>query len=100
MKYQKNMVNLKYLNIKIYNYIDIQIFIMDVLIQQAPSNLTIDEIEMVYNKNNNDMIKTLEELWGIIDNTIEQPKTKWDDIRETCDAYDFEMQKVMKRVKK
>ena len=73
---------------------------MDVLIQQAPSNLTIDEIEMVYNKNNNDMIKTLEELWGITDNRVEQPKTKWDDIRETCDAYDFEMQKVMKRVKK
>jgi hypothetical protein len=73
---------------------------MDVLIQQAPSNLTIDEIEMVYNKNNNDMIKTLEELWGITDSRVEQPKTKWDDIRETCDAYDFEMQKVMKRVKK
>ena len=73
---------------------------MDVLIQQAPANLTIEEIEMVYNKNNNDMIKTLEELWGITDNTIEQPKTKWDDIRETCDAYDSEMQKVMKRVKK
>jgi glutamyl-tRNA reductase len=73
---------------------------MDVLIQQAPANLTIEEIEMVYNKNNNDMIKTLEELWGIIDTSVEQPKTKWDDIRETCDAYDSEMQKVMKRVKK
>jgi glutamyl-tRNA reductase len=73
---------------------------MDVLIQQAPANLTIEEIEMVYNKNNNDMIKTLEELWGIIDTSVEKPKTKWDDIRETCDAYDSEMQKVMKRVKK
>ena len=73
---------------------------MDVLIQQAPANLTIEEIEMVYNKNNNDMIKTLEELWGITDTRVEQPKTKWDDIRETCDAYDSEMQKVMKRVKK
>ena len=73
---------------------------MDVLIQQAPANLTIEEIEMVYNKNNNDMIKTLEELWGITDSRVEQPKTKWDDIRETCDAYDSEMQKVMKRLKK
>jgi glutamyl-tRNA reductase len=73
---------------------------MDVLIQQAPANLTIEEIEMVYNKNNNDMIKTLEELWGIIDTSVEKLKTKWDDIRETCDAYDSEMQKVMKRVKK
>lgn len=67
---------------------------------QAPANLTREEIEIVYNKNNNDVIKTLEELWGIIDTTVEQPRTKWDDIRETCDAYDYEMQKVMKKIPK
>ena len=72
---------------------------MDILIQQAPTNLTKEEIEIIYNKNNNDIIKTLEELWDIVDIKVEQPKTKWDDIRETCDAYDFEMQKVMKQMK-
>ena len=73
---------------------------MDSLIQQAPSHLTIEEIEIVYNKNDSNVINTLAELWNISDNTVIPPKTKWDDIRETCDAYDLEMAKVMKKIKK
>ena len=72
---------------------------MDSLIQHAPSHLTIEEIEIVYNKNDSNVINTLAELWNISDNTVIPPKTKWDDIRETCDAYDFEMEKVMKKMK-
>jgi hypothetical protein len=72
---------------------------MDILIQQAPANLTIDEIEKIYNKNENNVINTLAELWDIVDNKVIPPKTKWDDIRETCDAYDSEMEKVMKKIK-
>ena len=72
---------------------------MDSLIQQAPSHLTIEEIEIVYNKNDSNVINTLAELWNISDNTVIPPKTKWDDIRETCDAYDSEMEKVMKKMK-
>ena len=72
---------------------------MDSLIQQAPSHLTIEEIEIVYNKNDSNVINTLAELWNISDNTVIPPKTKWDDIRETCDAYDSEMAKVMKKMK-
>ena len=73
---------------------------MDIIIQQAPINLTKEEIEIVYNKNNNDIVNTLAELWDIADTKIIPPKTKWDDIRETCDAYDLEMDKVMKKIKK
>ena len=73
---------------------------MDILIQQAPANLTIEEIEKIYNKNENNVINTLAELWDIVDNKVIPPKTKWDDIRETCDAYDSEMEKVMKKMKK
>lgn len=72
---------------------------METLIQQAPPNLTIEEIEVVYNKNEKNIINTLAELWDIADNRIIPPKTKWDDIRETCDAYDSEMAKVMKKIK-
>ena len=72
---------------------------METLIQQAPPNLTIEEIEVVYNKNEKNIINTLAELWDIADNRIIPPKTKWDDIRETCDAYDSEMAKVMKKMK-
>lgn len=73
---------------------------MDIIIQQAPINLTKEEIEIVYNKNNNDIVNTLAELWDIADTKIIPPKTKWDDIRETCDTYDLEMEKVMKKIKK
>ena len=38
-------------------------------------------------------------LSNIVDNKVIPQKTKWDDIRETCDAYDFEMEKVMKKMK-
>ena len=73
---------------------------MDIIIKQAPANLTKEEIEIIYNKNNNDIVNTLAELWDIVDDKIIPPKTKWDDIRETCDAYDSEMEKVMKKIKK
>jgi hypothetical protein len=72
---------------------------MDIIIKQAPANLTKEEIEIIYNKNNNDIVNTLAELWDIVDDKIIPPKTKWDNIRETCDAYDLEMEKVMKRNK-
>jgi hypothetical protein len=72
---------------------------MDILIQQAPANITIEEIEKIYIKNDKNVINTLAELWEIVDNKVIPPKTKWDDIRETCDAYDFEMEKVMKKMK-
>jgi hypothetical protein len=72
---------------------------MDILIQQAPPNLTIDEIENIYNKNDKNVVNTLAELWEIVDNKVIPPKTKWDDIRETCDAYDSEMANVMKKIK-
>jgi hypothetical protein len=72
---------------------------MDIIIKQAPANLTKEEIEIIYNKNNNDIVNTLAELWDIVDNKIIPPKTKWESMRETCDAYDLEMEKVMKRNK-
>jgi hypothetical protein len=71
---------------------------MDIIIQQAPVHLTIDEIETAFKRNENNVLKTLNELWKI-DEEIIPEKTKWDDIRETCDAYDIEMQKIMSNMK-
>ena len=71
---------------------------MDIIIQQAPAHLTIDEIETAFKRNENNVLKTLNELWKI-DEEIIPEKTKWDDIRETCDAYDIEMQKIMSNMK-
>lgn len=70
---------------------------MDNLMKQAPSNLSREEVEEIYKKNNNDIIKTLDELWNIevkIAN-LSEDKIKWNNIRETCDLFDIEMQKKM-----
>jgi hypothetical protein len=74
---------------------------MDVIIKQAPDNFTNEEIENIYNKNNQDVVKTLAELWDIQEETIhiDEKNEKWNNIRETCDAFDSEMQKLMSKRK-
>jgi hypothetical protein len=74
---------------------------MDVIINQAPDNYTKEEIEIIYNKNNKDSVKTLAELWDIKEEiiNIDEKTEKWNNIRETCDAFDTEMQKIMSKRK-
>lgn len=74
---------------------------MDNIIKQAPDNLTIEEIENIYNKNNNDVVKTLAELWDIKEEikNVDEKTAKWNEIRDTCDAYDNEMKKIMSKKK-
>jgi len=75
---------------------------MDILVKQAPDNLTIEEIEIIYNKNNKDHTKTLMELWDIQEKTapiISENTQKWNEIRDTCDSYDIEMQKIISKKK-
>jgi hypothetical protein len=72
---------------------------MDNLMKQVPENLSREEVEKVYNKNNKDFIKTLEELWDIKENikNLDEKTIKWNNIRETCDSFDIEMQKKLFR---
>jgi hypothetical protein len=74
---------------------------MDNIIKQAPDNFTNEEIENIYNKNNQDVAKTLAELWDIKEEVvnIDAKHEKWNNIRETCDAYDTEMKKIMSKRK-
>lgn len=67
--------------------------------KQVPENLSREEVEKVYNKNNKDFIKTLEELWDIKENikNLDEKTIKWNNIRETCDSFDIEMQKKLFR---
>jgi hypothetical protein len=73
---------------------------MDELLKQAPSRISNEIIKEIYNKNNNDITKTLMELWNIKDNIKPKDFSKWDEIRETCDAYDNEMTKMLKNKNK
>jgi len=76
---------------------------MEQLLRQAPVNISNEEIERIFNENNNDFNKTLLALWEIDnnnndnnqDNNNNDKKINWTFIRETCDAYDIEMKKMM-----
>ncbi len=74
---------------------------MDILIMQAPAKFTVDEIELIYNKNDKDIVKSLTELWEIAEQVevINENTQKWNKIRDTCDSYDIEMQKIISRQK-
>jgi hypothetical protein len=69
---------------------------MDEIIAQAPVEISDEEILKVYNNNNQNKLDTLYELWNIVDMKQQKPITKFDSIREICDAHDIEMQKLLK----
>lgn len=61
---------------------------------QVPGHLTREEVEIIFNKNNKDFLKTLEELWDIKPDikNLDEKTIKWNNIRDTCDTFDIEMQ--------
>jgi len=84
---------------------------MEELLKQAPSHLEEGFIKEVYERNNGDYMKSLLELWDIKETTKETTKgttnkqkewnerqKEWNEIRETCDCFDGEMKKLMKKV--
>jgi hypothetical protein len=72
---------------------------MENLMNQVPDNLSWEEVEIVYNKNNQDFLKTLEELWDIEPNVknLNEKTIKWNNIRDTCDSFDMEMKNKISR---
>lgn len=75
---------------------------MEGLLLQAPAGLTKEFINEIYNKNNNDVAKTLMELWEIPEEKqkVQTEKQKnWNEIRQTCDAYDSELSRLISNVK-
>lgn len=71
---------------------------MEVILKQAPIEISDEKIKEIFDKNNNDINKTLMELWDIPEE-IEKEKSKWDEVRETCDAYDNEMKRMLDNVR-
>jgi len=69
---------------------------MNEIIKQAPEGVELKIMKEIFEKNNEDITLTLMELWNIKE-TKEKKRTKWDDIRETCDAFDTEMNKMFKK---
>lgn len=96
---------------------------MEEVIQQAPDYFSKEEIEVIFKKNEENVINTLIDLWN-----LDAPKTKsateaaleadqnidinkisgsggsgssdkWASIRDICDTYDLEMQTHMNLLK-
>lgn len=96
---------------------------MDEVIKQAPDNISVEDIEVIFKKNNENVLDTLIDLWDIdvkdakdametkdtkdadtdvidednIDFT--NPENKWANIRNICDSYDIEMQAHLNKLK-
>ena len=88
---------------------------MEEVIKQAPDNILIEDIEIIFKKNKENVLDTLIELWNIdtnkpVVNDIEatddvtldlsDPLHKWAKIRNICDSYDIEMQSQLQGLKK
>ena len=84
---------------------------MDEVINQAPSHISKEDIEIIFKKNNDNVIDTLIDLWDIEapkstnldgDNEeldLKKPENKWANIRDVCDSYDKEMQAQLSKLK-
>ena len=75
---------------------------MDELIKQAPMNIDEKIIKEIYEKNNGNIMNSLMELWEIKDDNVkEQTKEQkeWDEIRDTCDIFDGEMNNMMAKLR-
>ena len=75
---------------------------MDELLKQAPDNISKEEIESIYLRNNKNVLDTLTELWKIPVKNVEKTENekKWQEIREIYDDIDTEMYKVLRGQKK
>ena len=86
---------------------------MDEVINQAPLHISKEDIEIIFKKNNNNVIDTLIELWNIdapksanpdedsddFELDLNKSENKWENIRKVCDSYDKEMQEQLSKLK-
>jgi hypothetical protein len=89
---------------------------MEEVIQQAPDYFSKEEIEVIFKKNEENVIDTLIDLWELdapkaksateaaatdidINKISAAGGDKWASIRDICDTYDLEMQTQMNLLK-
>jgi len=87
---------------------------MEEVIQQAPDYFSKEEIEVIFKKNEENVIDTLIDLWDLdapkataaaaatdidINKISAAGGDKWASIRDICDTYDLEMQTQMNLLK-
>ena len=76
---------------------------MDEVFKQAPDGITYEEVEAIFIRNDKNVLDTLIELWKIPQKNVKnisEEESKWNNIRDTCDDFDNEMEKVLDSAKK
>jgi hypothetical protein len=77
---------------------------MEDIVRQTPKHISYEKVKEIYERNDRDKLRTLMEIWDIEDDkgvkkAKDEIQTKWDDIRETCDAFDNEMTRIMENAR-
>jgi len=75
---------------------------MEEVFKQSPIKMTYTEVEIIFLKNNKNVLETLDELWMLDNKSIKNigiDDSKWNDIRGICDSFDYEMQNTLKKKK-
>lgn len=70
---------------------------MDEVLSQAPHDMDPDIVKQIFDKHNHQVLPTLMELWDIQE--VQKDKTKWENIRDTCDSFDNEMQTMLAKAR-
>lgn len=82
---------------------------IQIIIKQSPIDTTEDEIKEGLDKNQGDVVKTIQYIWNQCKSDEEcielkntendekfQEKRKWEEIRDICNCYESEMANFMK----
>ena len=72
---------------------------LELVISQAPENLSREKIEEVFLENGKSYVVTLMKLWNMEYLTPEVKKDRWTDIRDICDTHDIAMENYMNTIR-
>lgn len=73
---------------------------MESIYNQSPEGTTMEEIEVLFKKHGGRSADVLAELWGVEEVVKNKPysnrdeQQKWENIRDICNTYEEEMQKL------
>lgn len=69
--------------------------IVDAVLKQSPDWATEVQIRSILAEKGGDVVATLAKIWNI-ESPRKKENTRWEEIREICDAHDLEMEKALK----
>ena len=78
--------------------VNINIEDIDTIVMNSPDNVTFAEAVAALQKSNNNIVDAIALLWNI-EKVVQKEKTKLDELRETCNAFDTQMQELLKKTR-